>query len=94
MLVAEKAPLQGSECHPSGWCRMDQTQIHLVVRWGVSDTASVFLLCLPQQTFKYLKTAARIPLDVLSSKLKVPSSLNHRSRGPVRGPWGTTMPLL
>ena len=41
----------------------------------------IFLLCLPQQTCKYLKAAVRIRLDILSSRLKVPSSLNHCSHG-------------
>lgn len=51
-----------------------------------------FPLCLPQQTFKYLKTAVRIHLDVLSSGFQVPSSLNHGSRGMVWGPWGISAP--
>lgn len=54
----------------------------------------IFPLCLPQQTFKYLKTAVRIHLDVLSSRFQVPSSLNHRSRGGACRPWGIPAPLL
>lgn len=54
----------------------------------------IFPLCLPQQTFKYLKTAVRIHLDVLSSRFQVPSSLNHRSRGVACRPWGIPAPLL
>lgn len=38
---------------------------------------------LPQETFKYLKTAVRIHLAVLSPRFRFPGNLNHSPHGTV-----------
>lgn len=72
----------------------DQTKIHLAVKCGVSDAASKISALSSTADLQILKAAVRTHLDVLSSRLKVPSSLNHCSRGLVCRPQGIAVPLL
>lgn len=94
MWVAEgRNPLAGPGAPPFllVCCRPNQKPT-LLSRAVFLTLHPLFPLCLPQQTFKYLKTAVRIHLDVPSSRFQVPSSLNHCSCGVVCRPRGVPVP--
>lgn len=75
----QQAP-RGAPACPSCWLLDTKPKTTWLSSAVLLTSQPTFPLSLPQQTFKYLKTAVRIHLDVLSSRFKVPSSLSHSSR--------------